>query len=340
LPVGLVQGRRGLGDRQALHPAAHQGLWQVVGAHPALAKAAGRAGLDHRARRRQGGDVHQPGGYLLHRCAAGRALSFAPFAPKAARPLALLGAPSPCPTRARALARIRAHPRRRARGPSPCASLRAESIFSLSLPHPLSIFLRCVAQSRLGATGRPRCREPSRPRSTASGARAPLAPRGRARSLPRGRARVWLPAGCRLRCSRAFCARAHAHLPHALPCASIAACSINLCALNSSTPAVFSSSGVQGASYFAGSITNVVRNGAGEYLAISSRGNFFLTWQVRGRRAHSRHTRTRHARASRACGVHAQPAHAGIAPARTRKRVARGLALAHGRPTRALQSPL
>jgi photosystem II stability/assembly factor-like uncharacterized protein len=40
---------------------------------------------------------------------------------------------------------------------------------------------------------------------------------------------------------------------------------------------------VQGASYFAGSITNVVRNGAGEYLAISSRGNFFLTWQVRAR---------------------------------------------------------
>lgn len=40
-----------------------------------------------------------------------------------------------------------------------------------------------------------------------------------------------------------------------------------------------SSSGVQGASYFAGAITNVVRNAAGEYLAISSRGNFFLTWQ-------------------------------------------------------------
>mmetsp|Transcript_15383 Transcript_15383/g.41329 ORF Transcript_15383/g.41329 Transcript_15383/m.41329 type:complete len:405 (+) Transcript_15383:65-1279(+) len=40
-----------------------------------------------------------------------------------------------------------------------------------------------------------------------------------------------------------------------------------------------SSSGVQGASYFAGSITNVLRNAAGEYLAISSRGNFFLTWQ-------------------------------------------------------------
>lgn len=40
-----------------------------------------------------------------------------------------------------------------------------------------------------------------------------------------------------------------------------------------------SSSGVQGASYFAGAITNVLRNKAGEYLAVSSRGNFFLTWQ-------------------------------------------------------------
>ena len=45
------------------------------------------------------------------------------------------------------------------------------------------------------------------------------------------------------------------------------------------------SSGISGASYYTGTLANVNRSPSGSYVAVSSRGNFYLTWepgQVRG----------------------------------------------------------
>ena len=36
--------------------------------------------------------------------------------------------------------------------------------------------------------------------------------------------------------------------------------------------------GISGASYYEGSFSNVQRGPNGDYVAVSSRGNFFLTW--------------------------------------------------------------
>ena len=55
--------------------------------------------------------------------------------------------------------------------------------------------------------------------------------------------------------------------------------------------------GISGASYYEGFFANIARNDAGEYVAVSSRGNFYMTWQAGqvGRRQHTHahmHTRT------------------------------------------------
>jgi hypothetical protein len=38
--------------------------------------------------------------------------------------------------------------------------------------------------------------------------------------------------------------------------------------------------GISGASYYEGYFANVARNTAGDYVAVSSRGNFFMTWEA------------------------------------------------------------
>ena len=36
--------------------------------------------------------------------------------------------------------------------------------------------------------------------------------------------------------------------------------------------------GISGASYYEGTFSNINRSADGDYVAVSSRGNFFLTW--------------------------------------------------------------
>ena len=40
------------------------------------------------------------------------------------------------------------------------------------------------------------------------------------------------------------------------------------------------SAGISGASYYEGFFANIARNDDGEYVAVSSRGNFYMTWQA------------------------------------------------------------
>lgn len=50
------------------------------------------------------------------------------------------------------------------------------------------------------------------------------------------------------------------------------------------------SSGISGASYYEGSFANIVRSNAGNYIVVSSRGNFYMTWSP-GDNAWSAHNR-------------------------------------------------
>lgn len=54
-----------------------------------------------------------------------------------------------------------------------------------------------------------------------------------------------------------------------------------LIALRCTTPChpLLYPSGISGASYYEGSFSNIARSTGGNYVAVSSRGNFYMTWQ-------------------------------------------------------------